>query len=286
MWCMAGTTGTPKARALGARLREKRTTAGYSVRGLAEQMGISHSALSRWETGARSPQPEDVASVLGALGVNGDERAELLELARGSDDPHWLSVRSAGRERQMAALLDFERTATQITDVSPLLIPGLLQTADYARAIMVAGGVPASQIETRVAVRVGRREVLTRRDPVRLLALIGAAALRQEIGGRSVALDQLHHLSKFATLPNVDLRVVTATAGWSPALEGPFVLVDSDHQSPIVHLENRRAGLFFHEPDDVNAYREAVDRVKEVAMSPDATEGLIADVITELETTT
>lgn len=284
LWCMAGTNGTPRARALGARLRSARKAAGFTVRGLAEQLDLSHSAISRWETGARSPQTEDVASVLAAVGVSGKERAELLELARGTADSHWLSVRSGDRERQMAALLDFERKASTITDVSPLLVPGLLQTADYARAIMVAGGVPASQVETRVLVRVGRREVLTRRNPARLVALVGEAALRQEIGGRTVLIEQLRYLEEVARWPNVGLRVVPAAAGWSPALEGPFVFIASDLQLPIVHLENRRAGMFFHEPDDVEAYRDAVVKVEEVALNSEESSGFIADVIKELET--
>ncbi len=128
--------------------------------------------------------------------------------------------------------------------------------------------------------------MLTRREPANLLALVGEAAIRQEIGGRDVVLDQMHHLLNYAQMPTVDLRIVSSTAGWSPALEGPFVLIDFDDERPIVHVENRRAGLFFHEPDDIEAYRNAVDRVKSVAMSPADTTKLIADVITELETTT
>ncbi|MEV6233743.1 helix-turn-helix transcriptional regulator [Saccharopolyspora shandongensis] len=282
---MAGTNGTPKAKALGVRLREARKAAGFTVRGLAEKLDMSHSAISRWETGMRSPAPEDVASVLAAVGVNGKDRAELLEMARGTNAPHWLSVRSGDRERQMAALVDFERSATQIIDVAPLLMPGLLQTADYARAIMVAAEVPAAEIETRVLVRVGRREVLTRRHPANLLALVGEPAIRQIIGGQDVMIDQLRHLLDFADRPNVTLQVVSSTAGWHPALEGPFVLIDSQDEPPVVHLENRRAALFFHEPEDVAAYQKAVDTVRNVAMSCETSAGLIADAIEELETT-
>ncbi|GAA4849100.1 helix-turn-helix domain-containing protein [Saccharopolyspora rosea] len=280
---MPGTSGTPKARALGARLREARKAAGFTVRALAEELDISHSAISRWETGARSPKPEDVASILAATRVNGQERAELLELARSSSDPHWLSVRSGDRERQMAALLDFERRASHITDVSPLLIPGLLQTADYARAIMVTGGVPAHEVETRVLVRVGRREVLTRRNPAQLLALVGENAIRQQIGDRQVTLDQLQHLLDFAERPNIDIRIIPCATGWHPALEGPFFLIDFADERPIVHLENRRAALFFHEEDDVEAYRNAVDSVLRVAMDPEESAEFIAGVVREVE---
>ena len=197
---MAGTSGTPKAKALGARLRQARASSGLTVRALADRLGLSHSAISRWETGARNPKPEDVASVLAATGVSGDERTELLEMARGANGPHWLSSHSGDRERQLAALLDFEREAARITDVSPMLIPGLLQTADYARAIMVAGRIPTAEVETRVLVRVGRREAMTRRNPASLHSLIGEAALRQRIGGDRVIVDQLHHLLRFGCL--------------------------------------------------------------------------------------
>lgn len=281
---MPGNSGTPKSRALGVRLREARKAAGYTLRGLGDALEMSHSVLSRWENGERIPHTEDVASVLTAIGINGEERVELLELARGADAPQWLSVRSADRERQMAALLDFERNANQITDVSPLLVPGLLQTADYARAIMVAGAIPTGQIESRVIMRVGRREILDRREPVTLVALVGECALRQKVGGAQVMLDQLQHVQQLAKRGNVDVRVVPASAGWTPASEGPFVLLDFADEPPIVHLENRRAGLFFHESDDVDAYREAVDMVANAALSPDESIKLIAEVTTELET--
>lgn len=281
---VTNSNGTPKSRALGSRLREARKAAELTVRELAAQLGISHSAISRWESGSRYPAPEDVASILTALGVSGQERVALLDMARGTDAPHWLSVQSGDRERQMAALLEFERSATDITDVAPLLIPGLLQTSDYARAIMAAGNVPQHEIETRVVVRIGRREVLTRRHPSTLLALIGEAALRQEIGGRTVVIEQLQHLLEYSALSNVTVQVVPANVGWTPALEGPFMLISSEDAPPIVHLENRRAALFFHEPDDVSAYQDAVERVKKSVMSPAESEKLIFDLIEEMET--
>lgn len=286
LWCMAVTNGTtPKARALGMRLREARKAAGLTVRALAAQLEMSHSAISRWEGGSRSPDTEDVASYLTAVGVTGQERAELLELARGTNAPHWLSVQSGDRDRQMAALLDFERAATAITDVAPMVIPGLLQTADYTRAIMIAGEISPTEIETRVLVRVGRREVITRRKPASLLALVDETAVRRDIGGSDVMLDQLRHLLDVSELPNVRLQIMPAGSGWHPGLDGPFMVIEPADGPPIVHLENRRAGLFFHEPDDVKAYQLAVEKIRKLALSPTASAELIAGVISELETT-
>lgn len=284
MWCMPGNTGTPKSHALGVQLRQARKAAGYTLRTLADRLEMSHSVLSRWENGERIPNTEDVASVLTAVGIHGDERAELLDLARNADSPQWLSVQSADRDRQIAALLDFERDANRITDVSPLLIPGLLQTADYARAIMVAGNVPANDIEPRVIMRVGRREVIERRTPAELVALVGENALRHNIGGHAIMLAQLRYLQAQAKQDNIQLRIIPESAGWTPALEGPFLVVDSASNPTIVHLENRRAGVFFHEPTDVAAYQEAVDAVANVAMTQVESTQHIAALTAELET--
>ncbi|WP_442785229.1 DUF5753 domain-containing protein [Amycolatopsis sp. H20-H5] len=107
--------------------------------------------------------------------------------------------------------------------MSPLLIPGLLQTSGYARSIIGAGGVPASEIETRVAVRVGRRDVIMRRErPAELLAIIDETALRRGIGSSAVMADQLRAVDEASRRGNVEVRAVPVSAGWHPALEGPF----------------------------------------------------------------
>jgi transcriptional regulator with XRE-family HTH domain len=282
--CMASNTRTPKARALGTALRDARNARGLSLRALAGQLGKDPSILSRWETGERAPQPTDVAQILTILGVNGERYDEIIELTRGTDEPRWLAVSLPEQRQQLAALLEFEQAASAIIEASPLLIPGLLQTSSYVRAIMSGGSVPADEIETRVAVRVGRRDVLTRRDPVRFVALIGQAALKQMIGNVEVMTEQLRHLLAMAELPNVDLRVVPFSSGWHPALEGPFVVIESE-QEPVVHLENRRSGMFLHEDEDVDTYRQAADAVLQAAMSPEDSAGLIAEEVDRMETT-
>lgn len=282
LWCMAGTT--PKARALGAELRSARIAAGVGVRQLADQLETSHATVSRWETGQRAPKPEDVAAYLAKVGASAEQREQLIELARDPDGPHWLSVGMPEQHRQLAALLEIERTASAITTVSPLLIPGLLQTADYARAIMTTGGVPASEIDTRVAVRLGRREAIERKSPAQLRAFIGEAVLYQLIGGSEVMTDQLQALVQYGERPNVDVRIIPTRCGWHPGLEGPFSLAEFTDRNSVVHLENRISALFLHEPDEVKAYEEAVDRVSEVAMGSAESSELIAHVINAMET--
>ncbi|MGJ7907098.1 helix-turn-helix domain-containing protein [Actinopolyspora sp. H202] len=282
---MVGNTRTPKARALGSALREARNERGFTLRRLASELGKDAGQLSRWENGERAPQPTDVARLLTHLGVSGERYDEIIAITDGTSAPQWLAVNLPEQRQQLAALLECERTATTITEVSPLLIPGLLQTSAYARAIMSAGGVPADEIETRVAVRIGRRDAIVRRDPARFVTMIGEAALRQVIGSAAVMAEQLEYLTDMAGMSNVELQVVPFSSGWHPALEGLFLLIDSE-DSPVVHLENRRSGIFLHEHEDVRTYRQAVDTVRQVAMTPEESSKLLAQLRTELEQTT
>lgn len=283
--CVSVNTRTPKARALGAALREAREETRISLRGFAARIKRDPGLLSRWETGERVPKATDVAEILTALGVNGERYDEIIGLAEGTEDSQWLAVTLPEQRRQLDAVLNFEQTATVITEVSPLLVPGLLQTNKYIRAIMSAGSVPPGEVASRITTRIGRRDVLTDDDPVRFVGLIGEAALRQMVGDRALMTEQLRYLATVAQQSNVDVRVIPFETGWHPALEGSFTLIDSAQDKPIVHIENRRSGLFLHEERDVNAYREAVDHIAEVAMDPTRSAEFIAEIINDMETT-
>lgn len=191
--CRPGNNRTPRARALGNALREARLDCDLGLRQFAKEVGRDPSLLSRWETGDRTPTPTDVAQILGKLGVTGERYDAIIELAYGTDDPRWLATSLPEQKAQLAALLDFERTATLITDVSAVIVPGLLQTEEYAQAIMTDGGVPEAEISTRVSIRLGRREGLRQRQ-TRFVALMCEAALRQMIGSREIMAAQLGFL--------------------------------------------------------------------------------------------
>ncbi|MEC3976159.1 helix-turn-helix domain-containing protein [Amycolatopsis sp. H20-H5] len=278
---------TPKSRTLGAALREAREAKKISLRGLAGELELDPSRLSKWETGKQVPKDTVVSQILTHLGVTGDRYDEIVAMTAGADAGTWLAVTLPEQRQHLAALLDLEATAKMITSVSPLLIPGVLQEGEYVRAIMSAGDLPSGEISTRVATRLGRRDTIARRTPAQLRAFIGEAALRQVIGSRTVMEHQLSHLLLEAERPNVEIRVVTFDSGWHSGLEGPFSLIDprpGEGIVPVVHIENRRSGLFLHEVEDVATYRQAVDTVVQAAMSPADTKGLIADVIKEMRT--
>jgi transcriptional regulator with XRE-family HTH domain len=265
---------------VGLALRDARRALGWNQRQAAEAAGFSNASISRWETGEHSPRVDHLASLLTVLQVPAERRDEIVALHRKRDEPHWVAVDASEQKQQITTLLELERTATEITVVSPLLIPGLLQTADYVRAIMERGGVPADEVTTRVVTRMGRRDAITRKkNPAHLTAVVGESALRQRIGGPAVMLEQLQALPVAAEMPNVDLRVLPDNCDWHPALEGAFVLVEFSDRTPVVQIENRRSAMFFSEPPDIEAYREAAETVLRVAMSPERSAGLIAEVI-------
>lgn len=273
LWCMSGTS--PKAVALGAELRAARESAGIGLRELAKLLKIDHSTLSRAESGSRPPTTELTARILALAGVTGDEFERIVAMSRDTDGPAWLAVTLPDLQSQLSALLEFEQMATDITSMSPLLIPGLLQTGGYVRAIMRSAGVSNGDVEIRVATRLGRQEILTRPHPVHFTAFIGEGALRNPIGGRDVMREQLDHLLKVSDWPNVILHAIPDDAGWHPALEGAFVLINTPAMS-AVHIENRQSGLFLKEEPDVAVYKKAVEKMLSVAMSPGHTTELIA----------
>lgn len=273
--CRPGNNRTPRTRALGNALREARLEHDRGLRQFAKEVGRDPSLLSRWETGDRTPTPTDVAQILGKLGVTGEKYDEIIELAYGTDDPRWLATSLPERQAQVAALLDFERTATVITDVSPLLVPGTLQLPDYAQAIMVDGDVPEADISTRVAIRMGRREGLRQRG-TRFSALIGESALRQMIGGREIMASQMAFLLELAGWDNIEIRVIPFDSGWHPGTEGSWLLIESQDQPSFVHVELRDSGLFLHTHRELASYRKAVSKVAARAMNAEDSLALIA----------
>ncbi|WP_093158076.1 helix-turn-helix domain-containing protein [Saccharopolyspora antimicrobica] len=276
---------TPRARALAAAIRSVREQSGISGRELSRRLGLSHGTVSHWETGRRVPTPEDVASLLTAAGVTGKEKQRLIELARHASEPNWLTVGMPGIPHQLAGAVECERSASSIVEWAPLGLPGLLQTPDYARTISVAAGISPQDVEQRVTLRIARREVITRRDPVTFTALIGEDALRDHIGSPETMTEQLNYLLELGARDNITLYVVPPRIGWHPGLSGPFVLYEFPDAPSVVHFEHYSSGAFVPDIDDVQAYREAVDSIRKVALSPAATAKRIMKILDETEHT-
>lgn len=274
-----------KARQIGSEMRTARNAAGLTATAVAELLDVRPSTITRWEKGERKQKPVDLERYLRAVNAPQEQIIELVELAEDTDASPWLAVSLPSQRRQHDALVKVEATAQSIVAMSPLIIPGLAQTADYVRAVMKAAKVPERELESRVATRVGRKQAILRRNPAHFTALIGEMVLTQNIGGPEVMSDQLRSLLEDAERPNVDIHIIPNKSGWHPGLTGPFTLLVAENGQPVVHDENRRSALFYHDYEDVAAYQEAVNDVLEIAMSPADSAMLIRSVISRLEPT-
>lgn len=269
---------------LGEALRRARESRGVSQRKLGTLIGQESGGLvSRWESGERTPSTDNIESVIDVLELGDEEAAELRAHATGVGEVRRFAVTLPERRAELAELLAAERTATVVTKLAPLTIPGVLQTADVIRTQMHEAGVPENEIEERVLTRIGRRDLITRRGPAQLNVLLGEAAIRYRIGGPQVWADQLRYLVETGELPNVELRLVPYSAGWSPMLVGAFTLIESGQAAPMVSLDLHGSGLTLRSQGDIARHRLAVEAAREKAMSPARTAELIAEVLHELE---
>jgi transcriptional regulator with XRE-family HTH domain len=273
----------PRARALAGALRKALEDAGVGVRDAGRRMNLSHSVISDWLHGKKTPRAEDVARLLGAVGVSGKEYDAILDLARHAGERDWLAAGIPGVTQQLAATMELERDAASITEWSQSLIPGLLQTSDYARRIISAGGVSPAEAETRLMLRMARRDIIMRSHPVILNVLLGEAALREPIGSAAIMSAQLRHLLKAQQDAHVEIRIVRSGIGWHVGLVGPFVIYNYASAPSIVLLEHLITGAFLYDPGDVAGYQTAADQIRRVAMSPEDSAGLIAEIAHEME---
>jgi transcriptional regulator with XRE-family HTH domain len=279
---MSVISGTAESRDLGAELRRLRREAGLNTRVMAERAGVSNANISFWETGKRLVPLERLTALLDALSVTDDERERIIGLRRKADGPGELTTASTSIGNRLTRLIELERTATRITEVAPLLIPGLLQTGDYARAIF--GEAP--DVDTKVALRAGRREVITRRrNPVEFLALIDSEALVRPIGSAEAMADQLDHLIRMAELPSVTIQIVSSTTpGYHPMLAGPFILFEFPTATPIVLLEHHRTSAFVWDRESVAAYLSAPAEIQRLALTPERSMKMVQEIAKGMET--
>jgi len=273
--------GAGAAHELGAGLRALRERAELTTRALAWRVEASAANVSNWERSERLLSEERLIKILEVLQAPDDERERLLGLRRQAEGPGQLVSGAPSIGPQLAKLIEHEQVARSITDVAPLLIPGLLQTSDYARATLT----DQRDVDTRIALRIGRRDVLTRtRQPAELVALIDSEALIRPVASPHVMADQLRHLLRMAELPNVTIQLVSSTAsGYNPMLTGPFILLEFPTAPPIVHVEHYQASAFIWENEDVHGFQAAVEKIHNVAMTPADTARVIAELVNGME---
>jgi transcriptional regulator with XRE-family HTH domain len=263
------------------RLREAkhitREQAGYHIR-------ASESKISRLELGRVSFKERDVTDLLTLYGVTDEaERGTLLALAREANQQGWWHSHSDVLPNWFQPYIGLEESASQIRTYELQFIPGLLQTEDYARAVVGQGSRSAARdvIDGRVDVRMNRQKILTRPQPLRLWVVLDEAALRRPIGGRQIMRAQIAHLLELVSAPFLTLQVMPFAFGGHTAEGGAFSILrfpDPD-MTDIVYVEQLFGAAYLDRRDDVDRYTMAMDRLCLDSSTPDRT----ADVLRKID---
>lgn len=276
---------TVRGQELGAALRELREHAELTMAEAGDRIGASASKVSRLETGKRPASTEDVAALLAVYRVVGARRTELLELARRADQRGWwLRDQSTFTERQQT-LISLESRAWTITNFEGMTIPGLLQTGEYTRSLMIeCGHVPDDEVEDRMLTRMRRHSVLLRQRPPGVVAIIDELALHRVVGGLDVQRRQLEHIVELAARPNITVRVVPNAGRAHAGINGSFAVIRRFEGPPVVFLENLTSSLFLEERAEIDRYEYAVSELLTVALDEVSSAEHIATLATRFDT--
>lgn len=254
-------------RGLGMELRHYRKEARMSCAAVGAVLGWSANTISRLERGLRpDTTAEEVSAIVAAVGVTGPDRDRLMRMAKGYREQGWWEGTKTQLTDQARTYLKFEARATRIIDVEPLLVPGLLQTADYCRALMAAFGFDVREIEGRVARRLGRQAILTRPDSPELVFIVSELMLRQPVGGAAVMARQVRRIIEDAERPSVTVFTIPAGVVAHPALLGHYAVLEFADEPAVVFIEGRMSGMFPENPDEIAMYRRAAERLVDLAL--------------------
>jgi transcriptional regulator with XRE-family HTH domain len=274
---------TVQRRRLGIELRRLRETAGKTIDEVAGVLECSDSKVSRIENGQVSASPRDVRDMLEFYGVTPERRDELVEFARTARKKGWWEAYS---DTLVVPLVGLEVAAQRILDYDAMVVPGLLQTEDYARALVRAHrpDISADQVERRVEFRMARQDLLTREAPPRLEVVLEECVLRRPVGGPNVMRAQLQRLVDATSLPAVRLQVLPLDVGEHGAMSGAFTVYRFDEPaSPdVVYLEHTTSDLYVESPEQVERYNSAFDRLRAAAMRPRRSIAFLKSLVDEL----
>jgi transcriptional regulator with XRE-family HTH domain len=277
---------TVKRKRLGLELRRLREEACLTCEQVGEKLDCSGTRVSRIETGKIASGPGDVRELLEVYGLEGDEAKALVQLAREARKKGWWHTYGMNLPSWFEGYVAFETEATTLSDYQPLLVPGLLQTEDYARAVLHASPPEGSakDIDRQVSLRMERQAILTKNDPPELWFVISETALRVQVGTPEVMADQLHHLAELAVRPNIRMQVLpfTAAAHVNP-VTGFRVLGFPDPRDPtIVYIEHLTGALFLEREEEIGRYRVVFDHLRAEALGIGPSVELITRIADEM----
>lgn len=270
-------SATVRARRLGVALRKLREDNNLTFEHVAKRLGCHHTKVRRIEKAEVKAEIADIEELLDIYGVDPAHRLELLDWAQNAWRRGWWDAYPDILTGPFVALED---EAATIRSWQTVLIPGLLQTDDYARAL-ISTAVPKPderEVEDRLGARMQRRKILSRASAPRLHAVIGEAALRQQVGGVEVMRVQRKHLLEVADRSNVTVQVVPYVAGAHTGVGGQFVVFSFDHEADpdVAYIENLGGDLYVESEDAVSRFRMAWSNIVGVALSPSESVAFIA----------
>lgn len=279
---MPRSTPTLRRRRLSAELKRLRTAAGIEAETAAEALGCSTDKIHWIErAGWTKPRWRDVRDLLDAYGVTDEAiREELITLAKEGGQKDWWTPYSRMLSKKYTAYIGLEAEAAEVLTFQPLIIPGLLQTDDYARELIRTGAAELSveEVKKRVEVRAERRKILEGEDPVRLWAVIYEAALRCPVGGADVMREQLQRLIELAQTPRITVQVLPFEVGAYPGLSGPFTLLSFPEGDPdAAYIETIGGELLLEDPVDVDPYKHVFRRLNVKALTPEDTITMLSE---------
>ncbi|WP_034091566.1 helix-turn-helix domain-containing protein [Streptacidiphilus albus] len=278
---------TIRQRRLARRLRELRVAAGMTHADSAAVLGSAESKIGRIENAQSGIRLPDLRALLDAYGVvDPSGRAEIELLARESKQKGWWSRYANAVDSAYAAYVAVEADADELYNVETNLIPGLLQTAEYTRAVvqLQTPELTAEAVEAQINVRRERRLALTRENPLQLWVIISESALYHRVGGDEVMKAQLEALIVDSRRQNIELQVLPREDPMNACLSGPFVIISfpGSSETSIIYAESPTSTLYFEEEGDVETYATLFRRLNMAAANVSKSRDLIMDALKEM----
>ncbi|MFF0744818.1 helix-turn-helix domain-containing protein [Streptomyces sp. NPDC004111] len=274
-----------RRRKLGEELRRLRDRAGLTSPEVARRVGWHQSKVSRIETGRSGAKPEDVALLLAVYEVQDPQVRHLVqvlaEISGESGSPWWNAYRGL-LPAQYRDFISLESRACAARTLETTVVPGLLQTPGYARAVTrtVLPALPEDKLDDLVAVRLARQEVLRADEPLDLAVVLDEAVLHRTVGGERVMKEQLRHLLEVAELPHVRLQVLPFASGAHTGLTGAFVIFSFPNIADldVVVIDHLMSSLYLERKEDLTEYSAAFQRIQAQALPHEDSLNLIAGI--------
>lgn len=269
---------TVRRRELGAMLRALRNERGLTVDQVAAELLCSPSKVSRLETGQRGATLRDIRDLCNLYGVTeAADRERLMTLAReGKQQGWWQSY-----DLDYATYVGLEEAAVALSYFQSSIVPGILQTRGYARAMHERGfqKYPPGRIDEHVDVRMHRQRLLTRDPPLQVTVVLDEAVLHREVGGAAVMSEQLLHLAEVAKLAWVTIQVIPFSAGAHPAMDSMFDILEFAGSAPsLVYVEGLMGWLYLERAPDISRYASVFELLRSLALTPKESIELILEV--------